>query len=201
LTDAAVEERRSRILSATLALVAREGADRVRLRDVARDAHVSVGMLQHYFATRDDLLREAFHAHAQAVVARVDEATRESDDPWERIAALVVSITGSDDVLARCALWVEFAAAASRDPELRKLMAQAYGRWRAPLQEAVEAGVATGLFRPVLGTSAVVECLLALIDGFEISLAIEEKTDVAEVARLLTDAAAALLGRDAATSA
>jgi len=196
LTDEAVEQRRTHILGVTLGLVARDGADRVRLRDVAHEANVSVGMLQHYFATRDALLREAFFAHAQEVVARVEFAARAGASPWARIASLVVSITSADDYLERCALWIEFAAAASRDGELRRMMTEAYGRWRVPLTEAVQAGVEDGIFRPVLSPSSVVDNLLALIDGYELALAIGEKTDVLQVAREMTAVAALLLGYD-----
>ncbi|MFD1827064.1 MULTISPECIES: TetR/AcrR family transcriptional regulator [Mumia] len=201
LNDEAVEQRRSHILGVTLALVARDGADRVRLRDVAQEASVSVGMLQHYFATRDALLHEAFSAHAQEVVARVEVASRADVDPWERIRSLVLSITNPEDYLQRCSLWVEFAAAASRDVGLRTLMTEAYGRWRVPLNDAVQAGVDAGIFHPVLPPASVVENLLALIDGYEVALAIEEKTDVDKVADEMTAVAGALLGYDAGAAA
>ncbi|WP_262849613.1 TetR/AcrR family transcriptional regulator [Mumia quercus] len=201
LDEQAVEQRRSRILGVTLTLVARDGADRVRLRDVAQEAGVSVGMLQHYFATRDSLLHEAFSAHAHQVVERVEGASRVDADPWERIRSLVLSITSPEDYLQRCTLWVEFAAAASRDPALRRLMNEAYGRWRVPLNDAVQAGVESGIFRPVLPPSSVVENLLALIDGYEVSLAIGEKTDVARVAEEMTAVARTLLGYDRGSDA
>jgi AcrR family transcriptional regulator len=197
LAEEAVEQRRAHILGATLGLVARVGADRVRLRDVADEANVSVGMLQHYFSTRDALLREAFHTHAAAVADRVQTAGNVDADPWERIVSLITSITRPADFLQRCALWIEFAAAASRDAELRTLMSEAYDRWRTPLTEAVRAGVEDGLFRPILPASSVVNTLLALIDGYELAVAIGEQTDISRVGSELTAVARALLDHHA----
>ena len=49
--------RKRAILDATLRLVAAQGAGAVRLRDVARESGVSVGSLQYYFDSRDQLVR------------------------------------------------------------------------------------------------------------------------------------------------
>jgi AcrR family transcriptional regulator len=186
-------QRRAHILHATLGLVARVGADRVRLRDVADEANVSIGMLQHYFSTRDALLREAFHTHAAEVTDRVQTAGALDVDPWQRITSLITSITRPADFHQRCVLWVEFAAAASRDAELRTLMSEAYDRWRTPLTEAVQAGVSAQLFRPLLSAESVVNTLLALIDGYELAVAIGEQPDISRVGSELTAVAQALL--------
>ena len=63
-----LSRRKQAILDATLRLVAAQGAAAVRLRDVARAAGVSVGSLQYYFDSRDQLVRAAFDQHARAVV-------------------------------------------------------------------------------------------------------------------------------------
>jgi AcrR family transcriptional regulator len=194
LTDEEVGERREHILAVTLRLVARDGSDRVRLRDVASEADASVGMLQHYFDTRDDLLREAFRSHARRVVGNVEGALSRADDAWGRITALVGDITRSPDYLQRCALWVEFAAASIRDAELRDLMLDTYSQWRAPLAKAIAEGVEQGVFSPVMPEAAVADSLLALFDGYEIALAIREQTDVERVADTMIEAARALLG-------
>ena len=53
-------DRRDEVLAAAATVMARMGFERMRLRDVATEAGVSIGLLQHYFETREQLGREAF---------------------------------------------------------------------------------------------------------------------------------------------
>jgi AcrR family transcriptional regulator len=50
------EERRSRIAEAILRIAASRGLDEVSLRDVAAEAGVSMGQVQHYFSTKREML-------------------------------------------------------------------------------------------------------------------------------------------------
>ena len=55
-------DRRDDLLTAAATVMGRMGFERMRLRDVASEAGVSIGLLQHYFETREQLGREAFAA-------------------------------------------------------------------------------------------------------------------------------------------
>ncbi|MCP3804444.1 TetR family transcriptional regulator C-terminal domain-containing protein [Allokutzneria sp. A3M-2-11 16] len=50
------EQRRRHIAEAVLRITSRDGLEAVSLRDVAREAGVSMGSVQHYFKTKDDML-------------------------------------------------------------------------------------------------------------------------------------------------
>ena len=50
------EVRRRHIAEAVLAIAARDGLDAASVREVAAEAGVSAGMVQHHFRTRDDML-------------------------------------------------------------------------------------------------------------------------------------------------
>lgn len=194
LSDKTLRERREAILRTTLTLVAEMGADNVRLRDVSARAGVSIGTLQHYFVTRDQMLREAFSLHAHSVVTKLREAAQSAVDPWDQIRRLIETVTQAPDYLQRCALWIEFAAASLRDPDLRHLMEQAYEGWREPLLAAVHEGIDKGLFSPLLSPEAAVSNLLALIDGYEIAQALKiPGVSRSHVSQQLQDVAATLL--------
>ena len=63
----AVSDRTADILEAACRVIAREGADGLRMGQVAREAGVSSALIHYYFATRADLLLRAFeHADEQA---------------------------------------------------------------------------------------------------------------------------------------
>ena len=62
------EERRREIAAAVLRLVATRGVEAASLRAVAAEAGVSMGAVQHYFTTRDEMLRFAL-GHGNALLA------------------------------------------------------------------------------------------------------------------------------------
>ena len=143
------------------------GYDRVRLSDVADAAGVSIGSLQHHFETRERLLREAFLWSAEQHVLEWAAAAGSAGDPWERLVALLEGALPEDDFRLNAALWIEFAAVASRDEQSRVVMAHVYEQWRVPLRAAIDDGVAGGLFDPAVPVDDVVDILLAQLDGLD----------------------------------
>jgi len=194
LTADELRQRKQSILDVTLAVVAEQGADALRLRDVATAAGVSIGALQHYFDSRDQLVHEAFDQHARYVVETIERADDPGAEPWPRLAAVFDAVAGGPDFAQRCVLWIEFAAAAQHDSQLRDLMDGAYEAWRM-LRTVVDAGIQAKAFRPALPADAIVACLLALIDGFELAVTIEARgAEPAAVLGQLKGTARALLG-------
>ncbi len=186
--------RKRAILDAALRLVAAQGAGAVRLRDVARESGVSVGSLQYYFDSRDQLIREAFDQHAREVVDLVTLAGDVSATPGARLAAIIDAAVLRPDLRFSAALWMEFVTAGLHDDQLRPLLGGAYEAWRELLAEVVRAGTASGEFRPLLPPQTVVACLVALIDGFELAVAVDvADATPAAIAGKLKDAATALL--------
>lgn len=195
LSDDVVRARTESILDTTLDLVATMGADRVRLRDVADAAEVSVGTLQHYFYTRDQMLQAAFARHTRRVVAGIERYADSAALPSERVLSLLDGVTRDPAFPRRAALWTEFAAVAIRDEQLRVLMQEAYDSWRRMLTEAVDEGMRTGQFRPTVPAEVVVSSLLALIDGHELALSIAVPGTTPEaIAGQLEQITRALLG-------
>ncbi|GLX10187.1 TetR/AcrR family transcriptional regulator [Microbispora sp. NBRC 16548] len=173
--DAALEVRtdgqRGRILASVIELVAEMGYERVRLRDVAKHSGVSIGTLQHYYETRDGLMLAAFAHHTGKIVKGLEEIAARHRDPWDRIRDLVEYITHPRGFRNRCLAFMEFAAASARDKELRRLFELQYDGWRAPVQAAVEEGLAAGVFRVVSTVEETVDLILTQIDGLEIAVA------------------------------
>jgi AcrR family transcriptional regulator len=186
--------RKRAILDAALALVAAKGADAVRLRDVAREAGVSVGSLQYYFESRDQLIQEAFDQHARHVIDAMRLADDPATAPWDRLRALLEAAVLRRDLRQSAALWMEFTSASLHDEELRALLKGTYEAWRCLLAEIIDRGIEAGAFCPVLPGDLVVSCLVALIDGFELAVAIDVHDATPDaVLEKLTGAARVLL--------
>lgn len=187
------ERRRAEILDAAEDLLAVHGFDSLRLRDVSKKAGVSIGMIQHYFETRDTLLRETIRvANARRAKAWSQLGTVHSD-ARSRITAL---LEGALNDPHRCTVWVETSAAASRHAELRGDFLQTQHAWHDALRSAIDAGVESGELEPRVDVEDVVSLLVGLIDGFmlEIAAAGVDAKRHADHKRILGDLGRRLLG-------
>lgn len=192
--DLTVEARRTAVLAAAVDCIAETGWESVRLRDVAARAGVSIGLLQHYFESREQLVAQAFGQASQDILGQAP--TGAERDPWARIVGLVEHLSGRNDLRTQCLLWVEFATAASRHDEIRVAFAAIYGEWGARLRDAVEEGVAAGELAPVMPVDDAVEVILEQIDGCILAIASGlDRVDGPRMRDLTLRSAAALLGR------
>ncbi len=58
--DLAMTNSRQRVLDALVALIAERGLDQVNFREVAAAADVSIGTVQYYCRSKDEMLRMAW---------------------------------------------------------------------------------------------------------------------------------------------
>lgn len=190
------EQRKSRILEAAEQLIGVRGFDALRLRDVATECAVSIGTLQHHFATRDSLVQSAVTAASRR--RALEWATFGADiaDPPERLVALLAH---SVESRTACAMWLETCSASTRHQQLRADVAVLYDSWRAAVRDTIEAGRRTGAFDPVASTTELVDTFTALIDGCmqAVALNLVAPRDVVD---LLTKAAGGLLAFTPPTS-
>ncbi|RAS65078.1 TetR family transcriptional regulator [Lentzea atacamensis] len=121
---AAHDERRGAILEAVFAIVDTEGTHQVSIRRVAERAGVSVGRVQHYFPSKDDLLTAAFTAINDRGTARVQARLDGASNPVEVLLTELIPATPEDHRLFRVAQ--AFETHALTDPELSERLRQSY---------------------------------------------------------------------------
>lgn len=183
---------RERILAAAEQLLVSHGVERSRLRDVAEAAGVSVGTVQHYFDTRDRLIEDLFDWSAERRLRTWTDAVPAAGDPWSRMVALLSSSL-PEPALWRSRIWIEFCAMA-RDDVLRAKLDGFYDAWRPPFREAIETGVESGDFHPVLAVEDIVNLFIIIGDGASVGISLgAPDIDADRVRTLLVDTAKALL--------
>ncbi|MBA2951792.1 TetR/AcrR family transcriptional regulator [Streptomyces himalayensis] len=139
-------QRRERIITATLDLIAEEGIARVSHRKIATRAGVPLGSMTYHFSGMDDLLREAFGRFTDHIVAVFDAHLTAPADPGqarEAVADLVHALSeGSqrDLVLAQ-----ELYTLAARQPAYRKLTQEWMRRSRVHLEKHFDPATARQL--------------------------------------------------------
>lgn len=89
------------LLTAARELFAEQGPSAVSLRDVARRAGVSHGLIHHHIGSRDDLLRMVFDRSSEEARARIEGA----GDPAEALDRLRQMALEGDDEYTRLLAW------------------------------------------------------------------------------------------------
>ncbi|HEX4678154.1 MAG TPA: TetR family transcriptional regulator C-terminal domain-containing protein [Gaiellaceae bacterium] len=197
----AADERRAELLEAAVRALRRLGFERMRLRDVAEEAGVSIGLLQHYFETREQLGREAFAAACGERAHRFAESAEPGGSAWDRIRQMLSFAFDHVGLRDRAATWLDLCAAASRDPRLQREALRVQDVWRAPLVAAIAEGVASGELNPRIDGQAAVDMLLALVDGMELAATIGDPSLSAKTMLAATlDVAEYMLGVQSRTA-
>jgi len=123
------EERRREIAAAVLRLVAARGVEAATLRAVAAEASVSMGAVQHYFTTKDEMLRFAL-AHGNTLLGERGArliAQRRPATPHETFRLFCTLLLPLDEnSRAAARLWAGLISHGCVDEPTRKLAALAY---------------------------------------------------------------------------
>jgi AcrR family transcriptional regulator len=190
-----VDERRAELLAAGVRVLRRLGFERMRLRDVASEAGVSIGLLQHYFETREQLVQECFAAACGERAQHFADSAPNEGPAWERVAQMIDYAFDAAAIRKRASVWVDLCAAAGRSPKLRREAVRVQEVWRVPLAATIADGEASGDFKIELGADATAETLLALVDGTEVAATIGGPRFEPDTLRLATlEVARHLLG-------
>lgn len=152
--------RRREIAQAVWAVIAERGIEGVTLRSVAAEAGVSVGRIQHYYASREELVRDSCRELLKAATQRfeaVDDAT-----PVEKLRRLVLGrIPTTPEFAIGTSIWLAYEAKSVDDPVIAELVQRGHA---GGVQEAATLLSECG----VTDASAVALRLMATAEGLAI---------------------------------
>jgi TetR/AcrR family fatty acid metabolism transcriptional regulator len=146
LTDRSIAHRvkRKQILDAAIRVFAEHGYHGARVGDIAEDAGVAHGLLYHYFASKDDVLRTIFVENWGELLRRF-RAVEASDEPaaekLEGIAKILLRTWRNDPALVT--VMVREVARSQQIQDQVAEVREAFGI----VQRVVEEGQAAGTFR------------------------------------------------------
>jgi DNA-binding transcriptional regulator YbjK len=147
-------ERRERIITACLDVIAESGVAGASHRRIAAAAGVPLGSMTYHFAGIDELLHEAFTRFATTVSSRFEERMASASDPASARAA-VVAIILEDVARGRSELVLahELYTLAAREPAYRVLTTAWMRRSRAALEKHFDPETAALLDAMIEGLS------------------------------------------------
>jgi AcrR family transcriptional regulator len=128
--------RRAALTGALLRIVAERGLDQVSVREVASAAGVSIGTVQHYFPTKDEMLASAFAEVVRQVRARLASVER-GDDIRRNLSTVLREFLPLDARRAEEArIMLAFATRATTSPALAEVQRSVLEEIREALSDA-----------------------------------------------------------------
>jgi TetR/AcrR family transcriptional regulator, transcriptional repressor of bet genes len=156
------EQRRRELAHALWRVLVAHGMEAVSLRQVAAEAGVSMGMVQHYFADKEEMVLFALSSMTEQFGRRVGDmfaALSDPDDPLSRVrAVLVAGLPLDDERRVEAQVGVTFLAHAPVIPSIAEYLRSGYAEGHAYLTEQLRAA---GIDDPEREAST----LFALSDG------------------------------------
>ena len=171
LAPKAPEERRRRILTATVDVLRERGFAGTRVTDIADAAGTSSGLVLYHFKSLEGALAEALTTLEDDFYAELEAELGGSAGPGERLRRMAELGAGSGPAVGDWGLWLEIWVRALRSPAARATREQLDRRWRGLIREVIDEGVTSGEFRTDDAEDATAR-LAALMDGLAIQLAL-----------------------------
>ncbi|WP_158293082.1 MULTISPECIES: TetR/AcrR family transcriptional regulator [Kribbella] len=171
-------ERRTELVEAVLRVVRRDGLEQASVRNVAREAGLSMGSLRHYFVSQTELMVFAFRTVIDRIESRLARLEPEPDPRRRAERVLAELLPLDDDRRAENEVWLAFTSRALVDPALRALRDEGYDALRAGCRAMLTDLSAAGLAPADVPAEA--ERLHAWLDGLAVHAAMRADSYTAE---------------------
>lgn len=187
-------QRRGEILLAASRVICRRGVHHTRLVDIADEARVSIGMIQHYFRNRNNLVRATFRWKLDESLSSYESHMQDDSTAWQDVESLCRILT-REPFEAINSLWLEFFSLCNRDPDFAALGSELWERWAGQVRSVIEKGIESGEFTTGSSPDDVAARFVSLADGLGIRVLIHHKgMSIDRMHRLLLEGAARELG-------
>lgn len=144
------DQRKAQILDAALRVFSRQPYEAVNVREIAREAGLSVGGVYWYFQSKDEILAALLQRQAEENLALL-HALVETDAPAaQRLNLLFEQILNQVDTVSQLYLMgAKYHVMLSRDPASRRLMDSIGAGYLQGIAALIEQGIARGEFAPL----------------------------------------------------
>ncbi|MCI4659528.1 TetR/AcrR family transcriptional regulator [Cryobacterium algoricola] len=181
------EERRAEVLEATWRVIATRGLDAATVRQIAKEAGVSSGVLAHYFADKDDILVQAHRLAYDRVFRRVEEKIGRSTGIEALRATLYETLPMDENRRIEAVIDINYIGRALNDPRLklvRQESAQVARGWWLGVLTSTAAG---GHLAVDTNLELLVDQILVFIDGISLQSVLFPDLMTPELQKRLAD--------------
>jgi AcrR family transcriptional regulator len=122
------DARRDAILAAARRVFARNGLAATRTSDIAAQAHISQGLIYHYFPTKEDLFTEIVESALRETAVITTRASRSTGPAWAALEALCAEMLAGVLAYPEYPLVILQAFTSEVVPSRARAAVQAYGQ-------------------------------------------------------------------------
>jgi AcrR family transcriptional regulator/acyl-CoA thioesterase FadM len=137
--------RRAELIDAARHVIRRRGFAKATVGEITREAGASIGLLNYHFASRDDVVAEAFAAAAREELAELQQIARRHADPRAQLAAYLYLEAWADRDAWR--MWIDAWGEALHTEPLRSTLEEFDSGWRGVLANVLADGDRQGCWR------------------------------------------------------
>lgn len=181
------EARREELVEATWRVIARTGMLGATMREIAREAGVSTGILAHYFADKDELLGFALRLSHRRVYERIHTRTRGLTGLAAVRVIVLEALPLDQERLLEAQIEMNFLSLALGNAWLRELQNREFERFWDELHHRVSEAQTLGEVPETVDADWVTHQLIILVEGISIEAVLypervrpEHQTDILE---------------------
>ncbi len=170
-----VDRRRVQLKEAAYRLISRKGYGAVSIRDIAKEANMSTGLVHYYFKNKEDLLLNILSMMNQKLKSRTMRVLTKAESPVEKLRLFIdLAFSQINDEKEYYHVVIDFWSMAGRNERMRKANAKLFESYIDVCSLILREGVERGDFRD-LDIDYMATLILSLIQGVIIRYVIDKR--------------------------
>lgn len=162
------DARREELVEATWRVIARTGMVGATMREIAREANVSTGLLAHYFSDKEDLLAFALRLSHRRVYERIHARTQGVVGLPALRVIMLEALPLDETRLLEAQIEMTFLALAMGNESLRDLQNREFERFWDELHHRVSEAQTLGEISATLDADWITHQLIILVEGISL---------------------------------
>lgn len=162
------EARREELVEATWRVIARAGMVGATMREIAREAGVSTGILAHYFADKEDLLGYALRLSHRRVYERIHARTQGLIGLSALRVIMLEALPLDQERLLEAQIEMHFLSHAVGNESLRELQNREFERFWDALHHRVSEAQTLGEISTTVDADWITHQLIILVEGISL---------------------------------
>ena len=170
-----IELRRNQLTRAAYKVVSRKGYYNFTVRDIAKEAGLSTGLVHYYFKNKDDLLVSVLRVMNENLSSYLAKALEKIDDPEEKI---IIFMDEAFHLVERekeyFHVLIDFWTQINHNERMRKANIKLYQSYRAECAKIIQEGISKNVFNNV-DVQYTATMIVAFVQGLIIQYIIDNE--------------------------
>ncbi len=166
---------KEQIMRAAIACVARKGFHQTTMRDICKEAKLSIGAVYNHFKNKEEILAEVTKGgrHAKELIFQKINACQNAREGLNELFKYMFHTYKNETFKIYGAIDLETYGEAARNKKIRKIMLDEFQSLMTPLSKFIQHWQAEGEIRPDIDPDYLANTLIAISVGIKVHLLIQ----------------------------